>query len=1227
MSGKNLTFKLIMDGDSKGLVAAAKQSETVTKKVFETIKTEAKKVQIDGLISELNQAAKEISELGDKSAVSANQIREMSMKSQQMVGALKSELVGAQAELVRLSQTNAAPTELANAANLVAELKASILSVEASFGAFESTAKDAMSGVDKATTKTIAEVQKFTSVDLTGFISETQNASRAIESMGDGAIVSAKEVDRISTIGVAAIESLERELLSARNAWKALVDAGDSISLDELNAAKERVTNLERALELTEGSMSGFKAATQQAIPIVDNLENSLDGTNTQLHETSRASETVAHNVEGLRTGFTALTGALAALGIGVTAQEMAQTVDSYKNLIATLKIAVGEYGNLEQALDDVTAVAIRTNSNLEATAKLYSKLLKAGKEYKITQKDALKLTETINMAIQVSGTSAEAAEAALYQLNQAIGSGVLRGEEYASVLEQAPRIIEAIADGLGVTIGKLKEYADNGKLSTDVVTKALLNQSQAITSEFSKFPLTIGKSTENLKTAWMVYLGELDRTHGVSERVANAIKYIAENLDQLVSTLTFAAQAFIAYKALGMASVFLEKANGARIASLAIQQETASLVANTQVQLANASAAKATAGAHAQIGSSISSVLPTFTKIGTGLMGVVSRFGAYGLAAGTVVAAGGMVKNMLVDTGEAIGENLAKFTSWVGAKWNKTKTLSEVEKELAASEELLKKKQEEAAAAKEKNIARTEMLKNASLGLNEVSKATVEEFDKLVKEGGKVADVLGQIAKAFNFDTTTGINNGLTALLALQTQGKATGEEIRKALAGALTDEDLVKFQGRLSAIPVNIEKQLEATNAKVKAKQLELDAWKKANSDMNQKEWETAVDKQRTEINKLQAEASALHVQYANSVKSTAMVQGAVLDEAIRRTGLSYEELQGKSTKAFEKASGDVNIVVNSMDELKNKGVDVGRALDASISNAIKTATTQQELDALKVKIEGLRSDLGAKVADGLLQQASQQLLDLKDKADQARAGINSTAEAFGVFGMQTPAQLKVVAEQYKQAFNEMKNSGQATLHQQQEAFKQYAEKAIAANKGIADSALITQAYMLDLDIQMDATGKATVSKLGEIQRAAVATQRSVSQISQPAAQNQPEVSAEKKASDDYWDNFKAEMKAKTDAANTRAQAQRSGGRSSNAGSGLTDSNESAYQAPAMPDAPMVASSFDITPLQDIQPTEKKILELQSGGKVAELQGTPEAVNSVEEMLQEFEMLKRSM
>lgn len=432
-----------------------------------------------------------------------------------------------------------------------------------------------------------------------------------------------------------------------------------------------------------------------------------------------------------------------------------------------------------------------------------------------------------------------------------------------------------------------------------------------------------------------------------------------------------------------------------------------------------------------------------------------------------------------------------------------------------------------------------------------------------------------------------------------------------------------MVKFQGRLAAIPVNIEKQLEATNAKIKAKQAELDAWKKANSDMNQKDWDAQVEKQRDGIEKLQAEASALHVQYANSVQGAAMVQGAILDEAIRRTGLSYEELQGKSTKAFEKASSDVSIVANNMDELKNKGVDVGRALDASISNAINTATNQQELDALKLKIEGLRGVLGSKVADGLLQQAGQQLIDVKNKADEARSGINSTAEAFSLFGMKTPEQLKGVAEQYKQAFTEMKNSGQATLHQQQEAFKQYAEKAIAANKGIADSTITTQAYMLDLDVQVDATGKATVTKLGEIQQAAVATQRTVSQVSQSSAtSSQPEISPEQQATNDHWDDFKTKMKARTDELNAKSQGRGSGGGNASL---LSNGGDSAQQISAVPDAPLIATSLDIQPMEGMETKQSVEIKIDMGtGQTATVSAAPDQATALEEMMRELEAIK---
>ena len=99
---------------------------------------------------------------------------------------------------------------------------------------------------------------------------------------------------------------------------------------------------------------------------------------------------------------------------------------------------------------------------------------------------------------------------------------------------------------------------------------------------------------------------------------------------------------------------------------------------------------------------------------------------------------------------------------------------------------------------------------------------------------------------------------------------------------------------------------------------------------------------------------------------------------------------------------------------------------------------------------------------------------------------------------------------------------------------------------------------------------------------------------------------------------------MKARTDAMNAKSQARGSGGGNASL---LSNSGDSTQQISAVPDAPLIATSFDIQGIENMQPTEKKVLELQSGGKAAELQGTPEAVDSVEEMLREFEMLKRSM
>jgi tape measure domain-containing protein len=1007
MSGKNLTFKLILDGDSKGLVSAAKQSEDVTKKVFETIRAEAKNIQVDALVSELNKATKEISGLGDKSSISGRQLRDMSMKSQQMIGALNTELVTAQAELVQLSQAKATPSDIQNAVNRVADLKSSIQSVEAAFGIYEATATNAMVGVDKTTSKTISEVQKFTSVDLTNIVSEAQSATRAIDSMGDGAVVSTKEVERIGQLGATAIDALQKELASANVAWKALADSSDDISLEELTSAKSRVTGLEQALELAETSMQDFSHASQQAIPIVDNLDQSLGQANQELGETETASHRVSNEIQGLKTGFTALTGALAVLGIGTSAMEIAQTADEYKNLSGRINIAIGDHGNLQQAMDDIKNVAIATNSNLTATGDLYSRLTKIGQEMRWPQEQALALTETINKAIQVGGGSATSNEAAITQLNQALGSGVLRGDEFNSMVEQSPRLTQAMADGLDVTTGKLREMAGEGKLTTDVVTKALLSQSEKISAEYAKFPATIGASIENLKTAWTVYIGEADTATGASEKVANALKFVAENLDTIVSTLTLAGQAFIAYKALNIANVFLDKAVGVKAASTAIAQETTVVVANTQAQIANVEAIRGATIAKTQLATNSAVASTSMATTSGSVMTLVSRLGALGVA---VTAIGLLIPTVAVPIGTVIGEGIAKLQGYGDA-------IEGLEKQIALDEARTKV----AVEVKKSFAIAAEKARDKTYQLTEESKKLVAEFEELIKKGEPTKEALEKISNAMKFDSTKGINDSITALILLQEQGKITSDDLQLRLSQALDGKDLVAFE----------------TNAK------------------------------------------AAFAGTSKEAEKTAALTEAVMKASLERTGLSTEQLKGQFSATFQSATNDVQIIIGSLDQYKQKGIDTGLALSANLNKAVDTAQTRAELDYAKSKLIELEKQgliTGEQVALGLSK--------IEQKAKQLPAALNLVQAAFSALGIQTKEQLNDAAISAQRNFDVVSKSGQATADAIKQAYTQMLNTTIATGDKAQIALAQAKAASLGLEVQIDASGKASVKSYGDLE-----------------------------------------------------------------------------------------------------------------------------------------------
>src|SRR5690606_35197399 len=316
MSGKNLTFKLIMDADTKGFVGNIRQSEDTVKSVFNTIKQESERLKqatadaskemgniipkgttelADKLSQSLNAATGIIKDAGDNAKSTAGNFTDFGNKAEKALGQLKSDLVQAKQNLESFSKTSASP----------------------------------------------ADIEK----------------------------------------------------------------------------AQVQVDQLEKEVQQTDQAFNNFQAEVGKA--------------NNSLRETDIAAQTAQKGIDGAKFAVNTLVGALTALGIGLGIRELAEAADSYTNLSVRIQIATREGGDFTSAMAGVHQVALATNSSLQATGDLFTRLNTVGKEMGMTQQQALDLTKTVTQAIQIGGGSAQASEAAVQQFIQAMQGSVLRGEEF----------------------------------------------------------------------------------------------------------------------------------------------------------------------------------------------------------------------------------------------------------------------------------------------------------------------------------------------------------------------------------------------------------------------------------------------------------------------------------------------------------------------------------------------------------------------------------------------------------------------------------------------------------------------------------------------------------------------------------------------------------------------------------------------------------------------------
>lgn len=299
------------------------------------------------------------------------------------------------------------------------------------------------------------------------------------------------------------------------------------------------------------------KVKTEIVIDGKNNSKKAFDEVNNQLNSMNKQLATAGKALIGVFS-VSALTGAV---------RGIANAADSYNLMNARLKLATGSQEEFNTAQTELRRIASATQAPLESLATLYQRISRPLKEAGRSQKDILAVTEAVATSFRVSGASAQEAENGVIQFAQALGSGALRGDEFNSVAEQAPRLMQALADSLNVPIGSLKEMAAQGLLTADVVTSALVEQLGVLRTEAESLPETVGGAMTALSDRWNEAIGQanvqplIDAINSLGETLGDPV--VVDNLVKLASAL-----ATLAGTAVEGASEFVDL--GKRIAFVA---------------------------------------------------------------------------------------------------------------------------------------------------------------------------------------------------------------------------------------------------------------------------------------------------------------------------------------------------------------------------------------------------------------------------------------------------------------------------------------------------------------------------------------------------------------------------------------------------------------------------------------------------------------------------------
>ena len=235
----------------------------------------------------------------------------------------------------------------------------------------------------------------------------------------------------------------------------------------------------------------------------------------------------------------------LAFAGVTLTAGSIVGMADAYTTLQNKLQPVTSSQAQVNELTGEMFELANRTRSEVGATTQAFVRFDRAMKGLGRSQDDTIRLTETINKALIVSGSTTQEAQSALLQLSQAFNSGRLNGDEFRAVSENMPMVLDALSKSMGVPIGALKELGSEGKITSGELVKALDLIEAEVDANFAKTVPTIAQAFVVLRNSASQFFGEINNSVGATNGIASALLFLADNIDRLAIYAATAAAVF----------------------------------------------------------------------------------------------------------------------------------------------------------------------------------------------------------------------------------------------------------------------------------------------------------------------------------------------------------------------------------------------------------------------------------------------------------------------------------------------------------------------------------------------------------------------------------------------------------------------------------------------------------------------------------------------------------